>query len=161
MGNRPPELIDVWKSRLELREQACVLNTDGDEYMRKVHPLFLESLRLYAEADKVRGQAFKLKKIPGSREWVIADITVNDYKTLVESERLLAEGDIFFAKGNKASSACNEMKAQGYHLHSEADKLCAEGNILWAEAVFKKYGNIKMEWEGGSCHLENGEKYES
>jgi len=45
-------------------------------------------------------------------------------------------------------------------------KFKAEGDKLWAEAILKAYGNIKLEWKNWNekyksyeCHLENGEVY--
>jgi len=51
-------------------------------------------------------------------------------------------------------------------LYAEGNKLCAEGDILWLDAVIAVHGNIKLEWENWDettksyeCHLETGEVF--
>lgn len=48
-------------------------------------------------------------------------------------------------------------------IRAEGLKLQAEGDLLWANAILSKFGNIKMvRWNiQGDCYLENGEVYKT
>jgi hypothetical protein len=59
----------------------------------------------------------------------------------------------------KAWNECNKLRAEGDKLWAEGSKLRAEGRLIFINAVIKEYGNIKLEWKDGDCHLENGEVY--
>lgn len=49
-----------------------------------------------------------------------------------------------------------------YKFRADADKLIAEANILWNEAILDRFGNTTtMEWDTGGCRLGNGEFYKS
>ena len=103
---------------------------------------------LLAESDKLHSEAFNF---------------IGGYKIRVEEivKRWL--------KGENLFIECYNLKAEAFKLFAESDK-------SWAEAVLKKYGNIKIEltkrvekefkWEEGrylgkdcDCKLETGELF--
>ena len=101
-----------------------------------------KGFKLLAEADKLKTEAFSFM---GAYK-----IKAEDVKGWVKGENLLID--------------C-------YKLKTEAWQLFAEGDKLWAEAILKKYGNIKIEWirghgkpltaeRDGNCKLETGELFE-
>jgi hypothetical protein len=75
-------------------------------------------------------------------------------KLLVKGRKLYVEGDKLYVEGRK-------LYVEGDKLWAEGDKLWAEGDKLFIEAVIEVHGNIKMEWKGGDCILENGEIYKA
>jgi hypothetical protein len=88
-------------------------------------------------------------------------------KLYSEGSKLCSEGDKLYSEGSKLYSEGNKLCSEGDKLRSEGSKLCSEGNKLFFDAVFKVYGNIKIEWESNystenikiACTLENGEKF--
>jgi hypothetical protein len=74
-------------------------------------------------------------------------------KLWVEGDKLQAEGDKLWAEGRK-------LRAEGDKLWAEGRKLRAEGEIGWFTAIIAEFGNIVVSWDGSSCILPNGERYD-
>lgn len=86
-------------------------------------------------------------------------------KLHIKADKLCEEGNKLMAEKVKISVS-DKLYVKGRKVYEKGCKLYAKGNELWAEAVFKAYGNIKMEWKNWDetynlqeCHLENGEVY--
>ena len=112
------------------------------------------------------------------------ELRAKGYELLAESDELHEKADNFLGgykieaeeivkrwlKGENLFIECYKLKAEAFKLFAESDK-------SWAEAILKKYGNIKIEfikrvkeeikWEEGrylgkdcDCELETGELFE-
>ena len=111
------------------------------------------------------------------------ELRAKGYGLLKKADKLRAEADNFMGgykirpeeivkrwiKGENLFIDCYKLKAEAWELFAEGDK-------SWAEAIFKKYGNIKIEfikrvkeevkWGEGryfgkdcDCKLETGELF--
>jgi len=104
-------------------------------------------------------------------------LRIKGFKLLVEGDKLKTEAFSFMGGYKiKAEDVKHWVKGENllvecYKLKTEAWQLFAEGDKMWAEAILKKYGNIKIEWEDrqgqgltaekdGYCKLETGELFE-
>ena len=83
-----------------------------------------------------------------------------------ERMRLHAEAHKLFAESNKLHVEADKLYAEAAKFRAEGAKLRAEGAKLWADAVFAKFGDVRLKWCGWhedkhsyECHLENGEVY--
>ena len=77
-----------------------------------------------------------------------------------ELQFILDEPEAFgLSRSNKKLPLQKEWN-QRKKLRAEGNKLRAEGDLIFLNAVIEKYGNISLKWEGETCTLENGDVYE-
>jgi formylmethanofuran dehydrogenase subunit C len=73
---------------------------------------------------------------------------------------LRADGDKLQDEGGKLWVEGDKLQAEGDKLWAEGRKLRAEGEIGWFTAIIAEFGNIVVSWDGSSCILPNGERYD-
>lgn len=84
---------------------------------------------------------------------------LREYFKLIEESHRQKDGV------KKCRAKDQKLWADGHLLLGEGDRLRTRGDRLWAEAILKVHGNIKMEWVESkdkyehSCHLETGEVF--
>ena len=111
--------------------------------------LVLEGRRLIASSDTLIAESERLKAMgTGSKDarGVVPSFS-DDNKLDATTYKRWAEGYQHRAEGYQASACRAELKAQGYAR-------IAEGNLIWAEALFNHFSpTVLIEWRGEDCFV--------
>lgn len=99
-------------------------------------------------------------KLPLQKEWEKRLKTLSEIqKNMDKAWEFYSKRDRLIDKSKKLLSEAQKAKDKGAQLSNEGLKLHINIQKRWTVEVRKVYGNIKIEWKSGECHLENGEIY--
>lgn len=155
-----------WKERLNLYAKGDKFEnkemfSKGNDLMLKGENLIIKGKTLYKQGHKI---CLKGDKVYRKIKWLKGKgnccFSAEDYELFIEGDRLWAEGWKIIAEAEKYVNEGKKIRNNGIKLQidyhrdrAKKDIIHAKADKVWADAILKTYGNIKINLYPNECHL--------
>src|SRR3990167_9792423 len=120
----------------------------------KIDLLFIWNLReeFYMEYTRLSDESKGVRRVSDELWQNGHNLHENPEDYHMEGEHLCLQGHMLKAEADILSSKADE-------LASRAEWFRSKGDIIWLKALTEAYGNIKMQWNMGTCEVKDRDAF--